>query len=119
MSNACFSSDNPPGTDCQDPNRGQFAIPIGGPWVDIGTFKHIFKVTYFKYAAKISYQVVYDNIGQKGPVWKCNCPDFQFNDRFENHTCCKHIQAVIDQNIGTDRDGGNYELFLVEHIESF
>ena len=117
MANACFSSDNPPGDDCKDPQRGQFSIPVGGPWVDIVTFKKKFKVTYFKYAAKIAYTVYYTNANNKGPTWKCNCPDFQFNDREEKHTCCKHIQAVIDKNSGTIRAGGNYENFLVEHIQ--
>ena len=118
MSNACFSSDNLPSEDCKAPQRGQFSIPTGGPWVDIGTFKKSYKVTYFKYAAKIAYNIIYDNReSSNGPIWKCSCPDYKFNDRFENHTCCKHIQAVIDQNIGANREGGNYERFLVEHID--
>lgn len=114
MSNACFSTHNAPGNNCKDPTRGAFQIPTGGPFEDIGTQKKTFKVTYFKFAAKKSYTVKYTNIKQ--PIWSCNCPDFDFNDREQNKTACKHIQACIDKETGTSRPGGNYEQFLVEHI---
>ena len=114
MANACFATDNTPGKNCKNAIRGQYQIPIGGPWVDIGPKDQEFKVTYFKYAAKLSYVVEYKH--HKGPVWNCSCPDFQFNDRNQTKTCCKHIQAVIDKATGIVRAGGNYESFLVEHI---
>jgi|TARA_B110000967_G_C18807899_1_gene522000 hypothetical protein len=115
MSNACFSTDNIPGRNCKDAIRGQYQIPSGGPWVDIGPGKDIFKVTYFKYAAKIAYRVDYEN-EEEILKWHCTCPDFKFNDRTTSKTCCKHVQAVIDKISGTVRAGGNYENFLVEHI---
>ena len=115
MANACFATDNIPGRNCKDAIRGQYQIPTGGPWVDIGPDAQQFKVTYFKYAAKIAYVVLYKR-GKEGPVRPCTCPDFQFNDRGENETCRKHVQAVIDREKGIVRAGGNYENFLVEHI---
>tara|TARA_B100001559_G_scaffold320863_1_gene334603 strand:- start:920 stop:1279 length:360 start_codon:yes stop_codon:yes gene_type:complete len=118
MSNACFESHNAPGQDCSDPTRGSFNIPTGGPFVDIGAGRKRFKVTYFKFAARRSYTVLYDNRESVDdrPVWECNCPDFEFNERQPLRTCCKHIQACIDKAEGTTRPGGNYEQFLVEHI---
>ena len=119
MSNACFSSHNPPGHECATAPRGQFQIPTGGPFVDIGESRKIFKVVYFKYAARKAYKVVYDgrtNIENR-PVWSCTCPDFDFQDRAEHRTCCKHIQSAIDKEMSLTRPGsGNYEQFLVEHI---
>ena len=115
MANACFSSDNRPGKNCKDSVRGKFQIPNGGPWVDIGNKNMKFKVTYFKYAAKITYDVIYTH--KKDDIeFTCTCPDYVFNDRLETKTCCKHIQAVIDYETGTTRAGGNYENFKVEHI---
>jgi len=115
--NACFSTDNSPGQLCKDTIRGVFQIPTGGPWLDIGVFTRLYKVTYFKYAAKIAYVVTYSN-EENGPLtWHCNCPEFQFGNRAEAQTCCKHIQAVIDKKNGVSRTGGDYEQFLVEHVQ--
>jgi predicted nucleic acid-binding Zn finger protein len=114
MANACFATDNSPGQNCKNAILGLFQIPTGGQWVDIGPTTQEFKVTYFKFAAKLSYLVKYEN--KKGPIFSCSCPDFQFNDRDETKTCCKHIQAVIDKKMGIVRAGDNYEKFLVEHI---
>lgn len=109
--NACFATHNAPGQNCSDTSRGSFQIPTGGPWIDIGTEPKQFKVTYFKYAARIAYDVRYEP-----SKWSCTCPDFEFNDREALKTCCKHIQACIDKAEGTTRPGGNYEQFLVEHV---
>ena len=119
MANACFSSHNAPGQNCSDTTRGSFQIPTGGPFVDIGPGRKRFKVTYFKFAARMAYTVLYDNresIDDR-PMWSCNCPDFEFNDRDTQRTCCKHVQACIDKSLGATRAGGNYEKFLVEYIE--
>jgi len=115
MSNACFSSENAPGQHCKNTIRGQFQIPVGGPWVSIGNKNKTFKVSYFKYAASITYEVIYEYF-QENVTWLCSCPDYVFNDRFDNKTCCKHIQAVIDKSLGIVRAGGNYEQFKVEQI---
>lgn len=120
MSNACFSSHNPPGHECKTAPRGQFQIPTGGPFVDIGEFKRNFKVTYFKYAARVAYNTVYDGrvSVEDRPVWTCTCPDFEFQDRAVNRTSCKHIQSCVDKEMSIARGGsGNYEQFLVEHIQ--
>ena len=114
MSNACFSSHNPVGNACKDAPRGQFQIPTGGPFVYLGSFQRDFKVTYFKYGAKVAYLIRYD--GTK-VLWSCTCPDFEHRDRANTRTCCKHIQACIDKEMGTARGGGNYQLFLVEHVQ--
>ena len=118
MANACFSSHNAPGQNCSDPTRGSFQIPTGAEFQDIGPGRKRFKVTYFKFAARRAYTVRYDNREsvENRPIWICNCPDFEFNDRAENRTACKHIQACVDKINGTTREGGNYEQFLVEHI---
>lgn len=117
MSNACFNSNNAPGQRCRDASRGTFEIPTGGPFVNIGEYRRVFKVTYFKYAASIAYRVVYDGLGHR-PIWTCTCPDFEHNDRASNRTCCKHIQCCIDRELGIDRDGTGetYEQFKIEHI---
>jgi hypothetical protein len=67
----------------------------------------------------MAYTVIYDNRESVDdrPIWSCNCPDFEFNDRETQRTCCKHVQACIDKSMGTTRTGGNYEQFLVEHIQ--
>ena len=119
MSNACFSSHNPPGHDCKTAPRGQFQIPTGGPFIDIGMFERTYKVIYFKFAARKAYQVKYKGgpNEENRPLWICTCPDFDFQDRLENRTCCKHIQSCIDKEMFLNRPGsGNYEQFLVEHI---
>jgi hypothetical protein len=114
MANACFQSHNAPGNNCKDPTRGLFQIPTGATFEDIGPNVQDFKVTYFKYAARKAYDVHYEFVD--GPIWNCTCPDFEFNDRLEQKTACKHIQACVDKINGTTRTGGNYEKFLVEHI---
>jgi len=114
MSNACFSSHNPVGHNCKTTLRGQFEIPTEGPFVFIGDFKRDFKVTYFKYGSKWSYLVRYDGSQVK---WSCTCPDFEHRDRATSKTCCKHIQSCIDKEMGTTRTGGNYQMFLVEHVQ--
>lgn len=119
MSNACFSSHNPPGHKCSTTGRGQFQIPVGGPFVDVGEFKRVYKVVYFKYAARLAYAVVYDGSAEhpSRPFWSCTCPDFEYQERAEHRTACKHIQSCIDKEMGLARDGsGNYEQFLVEHV---
>lgn len=120
MANACFSSHNPPGYKCSTAPRGQFQIPIGGPFVDVGEFNRTYKVTYFKYAARLAYTVVYDGTVEHPhrPFWSCTCPDFAFQERADNRTACKHIQSCIDKEMGLARNGsGNYEQFLVEHVQ--
>lgn len=114
MANACFQSHNAPGNNCKDPTRGSFQIPTGATFEDIGPNVQNFKVTYFKFAARQAYDVHYELVD--GPIWNCTCPDFEFNDRLEQKTACKHIQACVDKINGTTRTGGNYEKFLVEHI---
>lgn len=116
MSNACFNSDNAPGRRCQDAARGTFQIPTGGPFVDVGQLRRVYKVTYFKFAASIAYRVVYDGLGHR-PLWSCTCPDFEHN-RAATRTCCKHIQCCIDKELGIDRagTGETYEQFKVEHV---
>ena len=116
MANACFSDENDIGKNCRDAIRGKFQIPTGGPWVDIGIGKKHFKVVYFKYAASIAYKVDYDRTTEE-VIWQCSCPDFEYNDRADQKTCCKHIQAVIDKEMGINRTGGNYEEFLVQHVQ--
>jgi predicted nucleic acid-binding Zn finger protein len=116
MSNACFSDENNVGRNCKDAIRGRFQIPSGGRWVDIGIGKQYFKVVYFKYGAAMAYKVGYDHTSED-VIWQCSCPDFTFNDRTTHKTCCKHIQAVIDKQRGIVRSGGNYEEFLVKHIQ--
>tara|TARA_B110000008_G_C16862370_1_gene521320 strand:- start:42 stop:392 length:351 start_codon:yes stop_codon:yes gene_type:complete len=116
MSNACFSSHNPVGHDCKTTPRGHFQIPTGGPFVYLGDFQRDFKVTYFKYGAKVAYLIRYDGTTEE-VVWSCTCPDFEHRDRANTRTCCKHIQACIDKEMGTTRSGGNYQLFLVEHVQ--
>jgi len=118
MANACFVTHNAPGEHCKETPRGSFNIPTGGAFVDIGPGRHRFKVTYFKYAARRSYTVLYDNRDSVDirPTWECNCPDYEFNNRQQDRTCCKHIQACIDKAGHITRTGGDYERFLVEHI---
>jgi len=119
MSNACFQSHNPPGHECATAPRGKFQIPTGGPFVDVGEFRRVYKVTYLKYAARLAYAVVDDGRAdiQERPLWSCTCPDFEFKDRGEQRTVCKHIQSCIDKEMGLTRNGsGDYEQFLVEHV---
>jgi len=116
MSNACFSSHNPVGHACKTTPRGHFQIPTGGPFIDVGDFARDFKVTYFKYGAKVAYLIRYDGTTEE-VSWSCTCPDFEHRDRVNTRTCCKHIQACIDKEMGTTRSGGNYQLFLVEHVQ--
>lgn len=112
--NACFSSHNRRGQNCRQPVRGAFRIPTGGPWENVGARALDFKVTYFKYGARQSYDVRYD--GNVTPItWHCTCPDFEFNNRAVERTMCKHIQACLHKIRGTSVNG-QYERFLIEHI---
>lgn len=110
MSNACFRTHNPIGRRCRDAGRGQYNIPTGLPFVAIAHSTD-FKIVYFKFGANIQYNVSF----VKPQTWTCSCPDFRQRSRAEAQTCCKHIQACIDKEVGTSR-GGNYTIFLKEHI---
>ncbi len=114
MSNACFNTHNAPGQRCRTAPRGTFQIPTGGPFVNVGDTRRVYKVSYFKYAASMAYRVVYDGHGR----WSCTCPDFEHHDRAQSRTCCKHIQCCIDREMGIDRQGTGetYSQFKVEHV---
>ena len=119
MSNACFNSHNAPGQQCRDVPRGTFQIPTGGPFVDVGEFRRVYKVSYFKFAASIAYKVVYNGLPHD-VTWLCSCPDFEHQDRAANRTCCKHIQCCIDKEMGIERagTGETYEQFKIEHVHA-
>lgn len=112
MSNACFKTHNPIGGQCRDTPRGHYLIPSGGPFVAITDTKE-FNVVYFKFGANMQYNVRF----VKPNTWTCNCPDFIHQHRAETQTCCKHVQACIDKEMGTSR-GLNYDIFLKEQVKT-